>query len=134
MMMLNALDNLFMLASSAAAEHTSHGEVEAITGNAAADALMWIVRLGMITVTVGMLLCLYRMLKGPHLADRVLAGDTLAMHVVAFVVLLAIAMRTTIFFDAVLVVAIIGFASTLAFAQYIGAAKHDNHQNGGAPS
>ena len=80
-------------------------------------------RLGVLTIGVGIILCLYRMLRGPHLADRVLAGDVLSMHVVAMVVLLAIYMGTTVFFDAALVVAIIGFASTLAFAQYIGARR-----------
>ncbi|MBL1218225.1 MAG: K+/H+ antiporter subunit F [Planctomycetes bacterium] len=74
---------------------------------------------------VGMVLCLYRMLRGPHLADRVLAGDVLSMHVVGLVILLTIRLRTTAFFDAALVVAIIGFASTLAFAQYIGARRSE---------
>jgi multicomponent K+:H+ antiporter subunit F len=82
--------------------------------------LMFVVNLGMLTLVVGMILALYRLLKGPHLADRVLSGDVLALHVVGLVALLTIRMRTLAFFDAALVVAIIGFASTLAFAQYIG--------------
>jgi len=73
-----------------------------------------------VTITLGIVLVLYRMLRGEHLADRVLAADALALHVVGLVILLAIRLGTEVFFDAALVVAIIGFASTLAFAQYIG--------------
>jgi multicomponent K+:H+ antiporter subunit F len=60
-------------------------------------------------------------MKGPSLADRVTAADTLALEVIGLVIVLAIRLETTIFFDAALVVAIVGFASTVAFAQYIGA-------------
>ena len=84
-----------------------------------------VVSVGMVTVVAGMILCLYRILRGPHLTSRVLAGDTLSLHVVAMVILLAIRMRTAIFFDAALIVGVIGFASTMAFAQYIGSQKAD---------
>ncbi len=78
------------------------------------------VNIGIVTITFGLLLSFYRILKGPQLADRVLAADTFSLHVVGLVILLAIRLQTEVFFDAALVVAIIGFASTLAFAQYIG--------------
>lgn len=60
--------------------------------------LFFIVGLSLALVMVGMVLCLYRMLRGPHLADRVLAGDVLSMHVVGLVILLTIRLRTTAFF------------------------------------
>lgn len=90
-------------------------------GSYAEPFLFYVVVLGIVAVFIGIILCLYRMLRGPHLADRALAGDVLSMHVVGLVILLAISLRTVIFLDAALVVAIMGFASTLAFAQYIGA-------------
>lgn len=93
--------------------------------NPVAPILFAIVRAGTGIVVFSIILCLYRMLRGPHLADRVLAGDVLAIQVVALVILLAIHMKMTLFFDAALVVAIIGFASTLAFAQFIGNHKRD---------
>ena len=83
--------------------------------------LLIITRIGVGILVLGILLCLYRMIKGPHLADRVLAGDTVAMLVAGLVVLLAIKYDTVLFYDAALVVAILGFVSTVAFAQYIGA-------------
>ena len=83
--------------------------------------LMMLTRVGVGVLVLGILLCLYRMIKGPHLADRVLAGDTVAMLVAGLVVMLAIKYDTALFYDAALVVAILGFVSTVAFAQYIGA-------------
>lgn len=83
--------------------------------------LLLITQIGVGILVLGILLCLYRMIKGPHLADRVLAGDTVAMLVAGLVVMLAIKYDTALFYDAALVVAILGFVSTVAFAQYIGA-------------
>lgn len=116
---------LLLAAEGAPAAHTSGADAASQIAGAGGTGLLLfvVVRLGVLTIGVGIILCLYRMLRGPHLADRVLAGDVLSMHVVAMVVLLAIYMGTTVFFDAALVVAIIGFASTLAFAQYIGARR-----------
>lgn len=85
------------------------------------DLLMLTVQAGVGVLILGILLCLYRMIRGPHLADRVLAGDVIAMLVAGLVILLSIQMGSTLYYDAAMVVAIVGFASTVAFAQYIGA-------------
>lgn len=53
------------------------------------------------------------------MADRVLAADLLALHVVGLVILLTIYLGQMVFFDAALAVSILGFVSTLGFAQYI---------------
>jgi len=80
-----------------------------------------VLELGLVLLVLGMILCLIRLMRGPSLADRVTAADTLALEVIGLVIVLAIRFGTTIFFDAALVVAIVGFVSTVAFAQYIGA-------------
>jgi multicomponent K+:H+ antiporter subunit F len=110
----------------AAANDESGATLEAI--NWAEQLLFYIVNVGVVTIAFGMVLMLHRILKGPQLADRVLAADAISMHVVGLVILLAIRLRTDVFFDAALILAIIGFASTLAFAQYIG-----NRRSIGAP-
>ena len=84
-----------------------------------------VVEVGILSVVVGIGMALYRMVKGPHVADRVLAGDVLSLQVVALVILLAVDQRRAVSLDVALLVAIVGFASTLAFAQYIGAARGD---------
>ena len=81
--------------------------------------LLFAVTAGVYTLCVGMALCLWRLIRGPELADRVLAADLLALHVVGLVVLLTIYVGDMVFFDAALVVSIIGFVSTVGFSQYI---------------
>jgi multisubunit Na+/H+ antiporter MnhF subunit len=85
---------------------------------------------GLVLLVLGMVLCIYRLMRGPSLADRVTAADTLALEVIGLVIVLAIRFKTTIFFDAALVVAIVGFASTVAFAQYIGAGGSGEEDEG----
>lgn len=86
----------------------------------AQTALFLTVDVGLITLGVAFALCMWRVLKGPSLADRGLASDVLTMQVVGLAILLTIRLRSLMFFDAVLIVSLLGFASTIAFAQFIG--------------
>jgi multisubunit Na+/H+ antiporter MnhF subunit len=75
--------------------------------------------ISIVIVIAGILLCVLRMLKGPHLADRALAADTIAVHLVALIVLLTIRFDTLAFFDGALIVSLLGFTTTVAMAQFI---------------
>ena len=118
--MLDLLPNMLMAAASGA---DSAGDATIAGTTFMGTLLEWIARLGVLVLVLGILLCLWRMIRGPHLADRVLAGDTMAMLVAGLVVVLVIKYDSAMFYDAALVVAILGFVSTVAFAQYIGAKK-----------
>ncbi len=83
----------------------------------------WAAPIGLAILLLGIVGCCYRIFKGPHLADRVLAGDTIAILVAGIVILFTMILENDLFFDAALVVAVIGFASTVAFSQYIGARR-----------
>ncbi|HMN91681.1 MAG TPA: K+/H+ antiporter subunit F [Hydrogenophaga sp.] len=74
---------------------------------------------GMVSVALAVLMCSWRLLKGPEIADRVLALDTLYMSVVALIILLDIRWDTVLLFEAALLVAMLGFVSTVALARYI---------------
>ncbi len=104
----------------AAADHGNSAAVEQAP-SAAEPWLMLSVQVGVGLLVLSILLCLWRMIRGPHLADRVLAGDTMAMLVAGLVIVLAIKLDSALFYDAAIVVSVLGFASTVAFAQYIGA-------------
>lgn len=106
----------------AAADHGHAAPVEQ-PPSAAEPWLMLSVQLGVGLLVLSILLCLWRMIRGPHLADRVLAGDTMAMLVAGLVIVLAIKLDSAMFYDAAIVVSVLGFASTVAFAQYIGARR-----------
>jgi multisubunit Na+/H+ antiporter MnhF subunit len=100
---------------------------DAAVETAAARASAWSVALVDVAVTVGlvvigvaMLLCVYRLVRGPHVADRALAVDTLGVQLIGLVVLLMIRFNTPFFVDGILVLSLLGFAGTVAMAQYIG--------------
>jgi multisubunit Na+/H+ antiporter MnhF subunit len=97
------------------------------TRSAAIESEVWsrvivlgVVDLGIFVLGIAFVLCVWRLVKGPTLADRGIASDLLAMQVVGLAILLTIRLETLVYFDTVLIVAILGFASTTAFAQYIG--------------
>ena len=70
-------------------------------------------------VALAMLLCGWRLMAGPSLPDRVLALDTLAINAVALVVLLGLRWQTGMLFEAALIIAMLGFVSTVALARFI---------------
>lgn len=75
--------------------------------------------IGIGAVTLTLLLCGWRMLRGPTIADRVLALDTLYLSLVALVVLLGLRWQTPLLFEAALIVALLGFVGTVALARYL---------------
>lgn len=69
---------------------------------------------------LGICVCLWRMMKGPTVVDRGIASDTLSLQVIGLAIALSIRMSTLVSFDVVIIIAILGFVSTLTFAQYVG--------------
>ncbi len=61
----------------------------------------------------------YRVIRGPTTPDRVVGLDTIGTNVVAIAVLFAIQSGEGYFVDVGLVLAIIGFISTIAVARYV---------------
>ncbi len=70
-------------------------------------------------VALAIVLCAWRLLRGPHATDRILAIDTLYINAVALVVLLGIRLGTPLLFEAALIIAMLGFASTVGLARYL---------------
>lgn len=70
-------------------------------------------------VALAMLLNLWRLLRGPDVPDRVLALDTLYINTIALMILLGMRFGTGVFFEAALIIALLGFISTVAFGKYL---------------
>lgn len=66
-----------------------------------------------------MLLNLYRIVRGPTPMDRVLAIDTTYVNAVALIVILGIVLDTRVLFEVAVLVAMVGFVSTVAFSRYL---------------
>ncbi|MEI8266962.1 MAG: K+/H+ antiporter subunit F [Betaproteobacteria bacterium] len=70
-------------------------------------------------VGLALVLCAWRLVKGPEAPDRVLALDTLYVNVVALVILLGMRLQTALLFEAALLIALLGFAGTVALSRYL---------------
>jgi len=79
----------------------------------------WALNFAIVAVVLAMLLCLYRILRGPTAPDRVLGLDTLYVNLVALVILLGMRWATGLLFEAALLIALLGFVSTVAAARYL---------------
>jgi len=61
----------------------------------------------------------YRVIVGPTTPDRVVGLDTVSTNIVAIAVLYAVLTGQAFFVDVSLVLAIIGFLTTIAVARYV---------------
>lgn len=68
---------------------------------------------------LGLLFCLLRLAKGPDSADRILALDTMVINVIALLVLYGIWRGTAIYYEAAMLVAMVGFVSTVAYCRFV---------------
>jgi multicomponent K+:H+ antiporter subunit F len=84
-----------------------------------ATVLAWALDIAVGAVALAMLMCTWRLLRGPSLPDRVLALDTLYVNAIALAVLLGLRQGSPVFFEAALIIAMLGFVSTVAAARYL---------------
>ncbi len=64
-------------------------------------------------------LTLYRLLRGPSVADRILSLDTLYINAIAIIMVLGIVFHSDIYFEAALLIAMLGFVGTCALAKFV---------------
>jgi len=79
----------------------------------------WALNFALFAIGLALVLCAWRLLRGPEAPDRVLALDTMYVNVVALVVLLGMRYGTELYFEAALLIALLGFVSTVALARYL---------------
>jgi multicomponent Na+:H+ antiporter subunit F len=70
-------------------------------------------------LSVALVLAFVRLARGPSLPDRVVALDLITVITVGFICVYAIDVGQRVFLDAAIVVALIAFLGTVAFAQYV---------------
>lgn len=68
--------------------------------------------------SLSLLFCLYRVVFAPGLTDRILALDTMAINMIALLIIFGIAEGTAMYFEAAMLFAMVGFVSTVAFARF----------------
>ena len=70
-------------------------------------------------IGLSLLLNLWRLIIGPSVPDRVLALDTMYINVIALIILYSISMDTGLYFEAALLIAMLGFISTVTVCKYL---------------
>ena len=68
---------------------------------------------------VSLLMGLWRIAVGPDASGRILALDTMVINVIALLVLYGIWRGTAIYFEAAMLIAMVGFVSTVAYCRFL---------------
>lgn len=61
----------------------------------------------------------WRLLKGPALGDRIVALDTMVINAIALIILIGMIGESDAYFEAALLLAMVGFVSTIAYCKFI---------------
>ena len=85
----------------------------------AADILNIALIVTFIVLALGQILAMVRVVVGPTSADRILALDTMVLNALGLVVVLGIYQGTHIYFEVSLLIAMLGFVSTVALARFL---------------
>lgn len=75
--------------------------------------------IGFALVSMALLMSLWRLVIGPGRPDRILAMDTLYVNTVALLVLLGIHLASDLYFEAALLIAMMGFVGTAALSKFL---------------
>ncbi|KJH83038.1 K+/H+ antiporter subunit F [Pseudomonas sp. KSR10] len=81
--------------------------------------LTYVIPLCMAIIGLAAVLNVMRLVQGPDMPDRVLALDTLYINALALIVMFGIWLASDLFFEAALLIAVMGFVSTVAVGKHL---------------
>ncbi|WP_323768486.1 MULTISPECIES: K+/H+ antiporter subunit F [Roseobacteraceae] len=70
-------------------------------------------------LALGQILSMVRLVLGPTPGDRIFALDTMVINALGLVIVLGIQLGVQIYFEVALLIAMLGFVSTVALARFI---------------
>jgi multicomponent K+:H+ antiporter subunit F len=83
------------------------------------DLLAWAITAAQVMLGLAMGIAAWRMFVGPRAQDRVLGLDTLYVNAMLLLLVFGIQTGRTIYFEASLIIALLGFAGTVALAKFL---------------
>ncbi len=83
------------------------------------DFLTLAVMISFAVVGVSQIMAMIRLVIGPSTGDRILALDTMVVNAIGLIVLLGIWQGTRLYFEVSLIIAMLGFVSTVAYARFV---------------
>ncbi|WP_299757779.1 K+/H+ antiporter subunit F [uncultured Boseongicola sp.] len=72
-----------------------------------------------VTLALAQIMSMVRLVLGPTTGDRILALDTMVINSLGLVIVLGIHQGVQIYFEVALLIAMLGFVSTVALARFI---------------
>jgi multicomponent K+:H+ antiporter subunit F len=81
--------------------------------------LTWWLLVAQGLLTLGMGCAAFRVLRGPRAQDRVVGFDTLSVNAMLLLLTFGIRSGSTLYFEAALVIAVLGFVGTVALAKFL---------------
>jgi len=85
----------------------------------ASDLMGWALIIAFVAVGLAQIMAMIRLVIGPDTGDRILALDTMVVNALGLIVLLGISQGTQIYFEVSLIIAMLGFVSTVAYARFV---------------
>ncbi|REG85126.1 K+/H+ antiporter subunit F [Marinomonas pollencensis] len=81
--------------------------------------LIWTITLVAVCICIALILNLWRLIQGPSVSDRILALDTMYINTIALILLYGMYTGSALYFEAALLIAMLGFVSTAALSKYL---------------
>jgi len=81
--------------------------------------LVWSISTAQILLGLAMACSIFRVIRGPRAQDRVVGFDSLYVNAMLLLVAFGIRTGTTLYFEAALMIALLGFVSTVALAKFL---------------
>ena len=81
--------------------------------------LNFAIETGFVLIGLAMTLNLWRLVRGPDATDRILALDTMTINAIALLVLFGVRAGSSAYFEAALILAVMGFVGTVALCKYL---------------
>jgi multicomponent K+:H+ antiporter subunit F len=81
--------------------------------------LVWSITVAQILLGAAMVCATFRLVCGPRAQDRVLAFDSLYVNAMLLLLAFGIGSGSTLYFEAALIIALLGFVSTVALAKFL---------------
>lgn len=78
-----------------------------------------VIPLALLMIGLAIVLNLWRLLRGPSLPDRILALDTMYINAIALLILFGVYQSSNVYFEAALLIAVLGFVGTVALSKYL---------------
>jgi len=74
---------------------------------------------GYAAVSLALLMNLWRLVFGPSVLDRVLAGDTMVINTIVLLILYGIQNSTTVYFESALLLSMFSFIASVAYCRFL---------------